>query len=90
MSVRVDQPGHDRLAREIDEAGTAAAQCACFLVAAHKDDALATDGDGLRLWQCRVGRVNAAVEQDEVSLLSGGGLDQRGGAQERDGVVFQR
>ena len=69
MAVRIDHPGNERLALHIDGPGARTTQRCSLGVASYKDNAIAADGNGLRMRMRGVSGINACIVQDQVRLL---------------------
>ncbi len=88
--MRVDHAGDDRFSCDVDHARAGAEHHRGFRVAADEDDAITTHGNRLRARTCSVSGIDAAVEQDEISLLSiRTGVVERAKCEDENDVAYQ-
>ena len=81
----VVEAGNHGVAGEIPNPGLGAHEGGHVLVGAHRQDARATNGDGLRPGSRGVHRVHDGVPEDEVGGLRPRGVGSGTGGQKRGG-----
>ena len=77
VRVRIDQPGQDHLARQIDYLGPRPARCHHVIVGAGANDTITLDGERLLNRKVAIDSHDLAAMKDQVGFLSESGIGAR-------------